>query len=401
MKLKIHRGTKQIGGNIVEIATETTRIILDCGKNLPPLDDAKASDTIEIEGLTSGESSYDAVFVTHYHTDHCGLMERVNPDIPTYMSYDTKIVLDVISDFIDSPLPRADQIVTPGQEVRVGDIRILPLAVRHSARGALMFLVEANGKRLLYTGDFNHIDEAYYPLIGNIDALLCEGTNIGARNGLTEQDIESEAARIMRETGGQVFILCSSTNIERVRRIERACRASGRTMAIDPFMKAVLDRVAHMLIVEPVGFMPRYIDAEKTPRSHKYLIGDIQTFCGAKTVAKMTNLTFMVRQTMGKFLMRLNELSPLAGSTLIYSMWRGYENTASTKQFLNLCRSLGMRTEYLHASGHAYRQLLETAILRMNPSALIPIHTQSAETFREMHDNVVLLEDGETLKIGG
>ena len=109
----------------------------------------------------------------------------------------------------------------------------------------------------------------------------------------------------------------------------------------------------------------------------------------------MTNLTFMVRQSMGKFLERLNSLAPLEGSTLIYSMWRGYEDTEYTKRFLALCRSLGMKIEYLHASGHAYREQLETAVLRLNPTTLVPIHTKCADMFREFHDNVLILDDGD------
>ncbi|MDR1246868.1 MAG: MBL fold metallo-hydrolase [Clostridiales Family XIII bacterium] len=396
MKLKIHRGAAQIGGNIVEIATKSTKIILDCGRNLPPLDDPKAADDMEIDGLTRGESAYAAVFVTHYHADHCGLAERVNADIPIYMSEDTKNVLDVIADFINRPLPRVNKILNPGHEERIGDIKVVPLNVYHSAMGAMAFLVEADGQKLLYTGDFNRIDETFYTLIDQVDILLCEGTNIGARNGMTEQDVELDAARIMRETDGPVFVLCSTTNIERVRRIERACNKSGRTMAIDPFMKAVTDKAAsQLLLVNPVGFVPNFITEEKTPRIYKYLARDFMTFAGARAVSKMTNLTFMVRQSMGEFLERLNRLSALKGSTLIYSMWRGYENTAYTKKFLDLCRSLGMNIEYLHASGHAYREILETTVSRLNPKTLIPIHTESAETFCEMYDNVVTLCDGE------
>ena len=401
MKLKIHRGTKQIGGNIVEIATDTTKIILDCGRNLPPLDDPKASDNIEIDGLTQGESCYDAVFITHYHADHCGLIERVNADIPIYTGQETKTVLDVIADFIDKPLPRINRVLEPGQAVQVGDMKILPLKVKHSAEGAMMFLVEAEGQKVLYTGDFNRIDEAYYALLGEIDVLLCEGTNIGVRNDKTEKDIERDAAQIMRQSDKPVFVLCSTTNIERIKGIGKACRNSGRTIAIDPFMKAVTEGVkAPLLILNEVGFVPYYIDKKKTPRIHKYLASDIQNFSGAETVSKMTNLTFMVRQSMGDFLVRLDKLTPLAGSTLIYSMWQGYENTGPTKKFLDLCRSLGMNIEYLHTSGHAYREQLETAVHRLNPKTLVPIHTESAEAFREMHGNVVLLDDGEVLDCG-
>ena len=400
MILKIHRGTKQIGGNIVEIATDNTRIILDCGRNLPPLDAPHAADDIEIEGLTFGKSAYDAVLITHYHADHCGLIERVNADIPIYMSNETKTVLDIISDFIDTPLPRSDQIVVPGKELLIGDIKILPLEVYHSAEGAMAFLVEADGQKLLYTGDFNGIDEAYFPLIGKLDVLLCEGTNIGNRNGITEKDVEAKAAEYMRKTEGPVFVLCSTTNAERIRGIERACRKSGRRIAFDPFMNAIIGKVGRALYVDPVGFVPHYIDEKKKPRAHKYLRNDIQFFSNLEVVSKMTNLTYMVRQSMGVFLRRFDKLTPLADSTLIYSMWRGYEDTEYTKKFLDLCRSLGMKIEYLHASGHAYREQLETAVLRLNPTTLVPIHTESADMFSEFHDHVELLDDCDIYDLG-
>jgi ribonuclease J len=102
---------------------------------------------------------------------------------------------------------------------------------------------------------------------------------------------------------------------------------------------------------------------------------------------------------MGQFLKRLDKLSPLDGSTLIYSFWKGYEDTAPTKRFLDVCRSLGINIEYLHASGHAYREQLESAIMRLNPTTLVPIHTESAECFQEMHSNVVILNDGEILDV--
>ena len=397
MKLKIHRGTGQIGGNIIEIATDRAKIILDCGRNLPPLDEPKALDDFELDGLTRGQSAYDAVFITHYHADHCGLVEKVNDDIPIYMSSETKTVLNIIADFINAPPVRCNRVLAVGNEVVVGDIEVLPLEVRHSAKGALAFLVKAGGCKLLYTGDFKEMNSAYHSLIGKIDILLCEGTNIGARNGITEKDVESEAARIMRETDGQVFVLCSTTNIDRIKAIEKACRSSGRTIAFDPFMNAIINNIGHVLFVNPVGFVPYFINKENNPRVHKHFYDDIRNFNGAEAISKMTNLTFMVRQTMGDFLKRLDKAAPLKGSTLIYSMWRGYENVGKTKDFLDLCRSLGMNIEFLHASGHAYREQLETAVLRLNPSGIVPIHTESVNEFYGIHDGIIHLRDGEIL----
>ncbi|MEG1631851.1 MAG: hypothetical protein RR423_06310 [Hydrogenoanaerobacterium sp.] len=87
MYIKIHRGTQQIGGNIIEIGTAKTKLLFDAGANLPPLDDSAYRDSIEIEGLTCGVPSFDAVFVSHHHNDHCGLLERILPDIPMWSGY--------------------------------------------------------------------------------------------------------------------------------------------------------------------------------------------------------------------------------------------------------------------------------------------------------------------------
>jgi ribonuclease J len=315
------------------------------------------------------------------------------------MSGETKTVLDIVADFINAPFTRVDGILQNGKEAVIGGIRIIPMGVNHSAKGALALLIEADGRRLLYTGDFNRFGEGLYSSVGALDVLLTEGTNITVHSDKTEEEIEADMARIMRETSGQVFVLCSTTNIDRIQSVELACQKSGRTIAYDPFMKAIMDGVGSFSFKNPVGFVPRYIDREKEPRIHQYLAKDINGFNNANAVAGMNNLTFMVRQSMGPFLRRLDGIAPLTGSTLMYSIWRGYEQAPYTKSFLDLCRSLGMTIEYIHASGHAYREQLETAAARLKPAALIPIHTESAETFREFHNNVVLLHNGDKYQL--
>lgn len=57
----------QIGGCVTLISTETTKICIDFGKNLPG---SRYKEDVEVVGLTSGEAQYDAVFFTHYHGDH-------------------------------------------------------------------------------------------------------------------------------------------------------------------------------------------------------------------------------------------------------------------------------------------------------------------------------------------
>jgi len=102
MFLRIHTvyepsGVK-IGYKIAIISTATTKILLDSGRNLPPLDCPYSYNHLELDGLTMGESEYDAVIITNYQVDRRGMIERINKEIPVYMSRDTKKVLDVIAD---------------------------------------------------------------------------------------------------------------------------------------------------------------------------------------------------------------------------------------------------------------------------------------------------------------
>ena len=64
----------------------------------------------------------------------------------------------------------------------IKEVKITPYTVDHSAYGAFMFLIEADGKRILYTGDYrNHgyKGKLFKPMlkkINKIDILLTEGT---------------------------------------------------------------------------------------------------------------------------------------------------------------------------------------------------------------------------------
>lgn len=46
MYVTVHRGTQQIGGNLIEISTDQTRLLFDAGASLPPLDGPKMGDPL-------------------------------------------------------------------------------------------------------------------------------------------------------------------------------------------------------------------------------------------------------------------------------------------------------------------------------------------------------------------
>lgn len=96
LKIKTYGGNK-IGGCITEISSKNAKIIFDYGTNL---DDTKQ---MEIEGLTVGEPTYNAVFISHYHLDHIGEVSKISKKIPIYIEETTKKLYDIICDFSNKP----------------------------------------------------------------------------------------------------------------------------------------------------------------------------------------------------------------------------------------------------------------------------------------------------------
>lgn len=96
MNIIIHRGSNQIGGNIVEISTETTRILLDVGKEL----DGDGDDLPEVEGLFEN-AAFDAVFISHYHKDHVGLAYGTDKDIPIYIGERSYKILKAADEYFE------------------------------------------------------------------------------------------------------------------------------------------------------------------------------------------------------------------------------------------------------------------------------------------------------------
>ena len=81
-------------------------------------------------------------------------------------------------------------------------------------------------------------------------------------------------------------------------------------------------------------------------------------------------------------------------------MWPGYFQTSKP---LNKLRSFfeekNVRVEYLHTGGHTKIQDLIKLAEALNPSTVIPIHSDHAEKYKDNFPNVTLLDDRKTFRI--
>lgn len=390
MKIHIHRGKNQIGGNIIEIATEKTKILLDVGLEL---DESKNQSLPDIAGLFDS-AEYDAIFISHYHGDHIGLAYHTHKAIPLYMGEQSYKIIKTSDDYKNQPTITPAGFLVHKQPVIIGDITVTPYLCDHSAFDSYMLLCEADGEKILYTGDFRSngrkpFDWLLKELPSGIDTLVCEGTTL-SRDGYvahTEQELEQEAVELFCQRKGPVFVLQSSMNIDRIVTMYRAAKRSGRIFLEELYMAEITSAIGGS-IPNP-AFSDVY--AFKTRSGRYEMLSKYRRRLGKERIAK-SNFVMCVRSTMASYLKDLSKLMSFEDGVLVYSFWSGYKDTDAMKEFLNGCQELGLEIVTLHTSGHADKTAIKQLIKSVNPKKIIPIHTENAQEFKVLTGVDVLVE---------
>ena len=387
MNIIIHRGTHQIGGSAIEISTASTRIILDFGNELS-LDEKYTPINLDIDGVTKGLPDCDGIVISHYHMDHLGQLTSALPEIPLYMGELSKEIALIGAEYQDRCLYLrllGANTFRGGEAFTIGDIRIRPLVIDHSAVDSYMFVIEAEGKCVLYTGDFrmhglrHHIlDQLVNTYIGEVDVLITEGTSLSrdADKCISEAAVLDDISSYIQD-GKYVFVMCSSTNIDRIMGIWQNM-PTDKVLICDAYQKRILDTVINNVYYESSLYRrhdsPLVLNKGSYP---KYYMDH--------------GFVSLVRGT-ENFISQIKEF-PKDDVRIIYSMWTGYiEENLALKTLLET-----YPTYICHASGHVSKDDLIKFIELVNPDAIIPVHTDNPERLEELvpHRNVYIVNDNE------
>ena len=409
MKITIHRGINQIGGCITEISTETTKIFIDLGHNLPkgnnPVEDKNANNE-NIEKLTTG---CDAIFYTHYHGDHVDLYKYVPETIPQYIGKIAKQVMICKSKRL-AKFPLKTNVTGKDVEkletfktfkakdkIKIGDICVTPYFVSHSACDSYMFLIKANGKNILHTGDFRehgYLGKGLIPTIKTfiakrgIDVLITEGTMLSRLHEKVkhENDLKIEATGLLKKYKYS-FVLCSSTDIDRLASFHDASKKGKRSFLCDAYQKEVLAVFTANAKSDLFKFDNYYFYKHNHEKQLELI--------------KEKGFCMLIRSSQIKMLKEILRQLPAEETLLIYSMWDGYinedvKNGENVKSDYLDIWNLFKNKEKLHTSGHATSETLEKVCELVNPkTAIIPIHSEhSADIFKlnisaELKDKII------------
>ena len=360
---------------------------MDFGNELS-LDEKYIPINLDVDGVTKGIPDCDGIVISHYHMDHLGQLIAALPEIPLYMGVLSKEVAMISAEYQDKDLYLrllGANTFRGGEAFTIGDIRIRPLVIDHSAADSYMFVIEAEGKRVLYTGDFrmhglrSHIVEKLVKTyIGEVDVLITEGTSLSrdADNYISEAAVLEDISSYIQD-GKYVFIMCSSTNIDRIMEIWQNM-PSDKVLICDAYQKRILDTVINNVYYKSSLYRrhdsPLVLDKGKYP---KYYMDN--------------GFVCLVRAT-ENHISHIKEF-PKDDVRIIYSMWTGY-----IEENLVLKNLLDTYPSYIcHASGHVSKDDLIKFIELVNPDAIIPVHTDNPERLEKLvpHRNVYVVNDNE------
>jgi len=427
MNLTIHRGAKEIGGTCIELQTAKSRIILDFG--LPLVDDNKEpfdakgiyskskkelirqSILPDIKGLYKDDSpSMGAILLSHPHQDHYGLLSFIHPDIPIFMSQGCKLLIEASYFFGQTECKLENiQTVQSWKPFKRGDFLITPYLVDHSGFDAIAFLIEGEGKKVFYSGDFRgHGRKSilFNNILKNppkdIDYLILEGSMLGRDKGKyeTEWNIENELTAQFKNGKGLFFVACSTQNVDRLVSIYRACLRSDRVFVIDPYTAFILDKLQAVSSNIPQYDWGKNIKVFFVSNSYTEKMAENKSLFKFKSARitydemqeKKHSLVVKDSYTTRKIFANKNNLD---SSVLIYSMWEGY--LPQVKPFWD---KHNIPIVMIHSSGHAYIEELQAFVNAIKPKWIIPNHTFYPAKYTGIFGNsILILKDGHTVEL--
>ncbi|MBI1823621.1 MAG: MBL fold metallo-hydrolase [Nitrospirae bacterium] len=433
----IHRGTSEIGGSCVEVCHGDTRVVIDIGMPLVKPDGGrfdmkahvkKSGPELVKDGILPNipgcypwddqNRPIDGLLLSHAHFDHYGFASFLRRDITTYLGEGTKRLIEISALFIghncNTDYCRIFESYKPFQ---IGTITVTPYLMDHSAFDAYAFLIEAGGKKIIYTGDFREHGrkpERFKHFLKaapkNVDALLMEGTLIG-REGIqkTELEIESEFRELFKKTPSIVMVAASGQNIDRLVSIYKGTKAAKRVLVMDVYVAHVLKSLSDLAgLPYPSAyfkdirvFFPQSICRKLSSQGEEEIFKQFGKYkiSREEICSRGDEVVMLIRTSMIRDYLKL--MMNIEGAPVVWSQWEGYLKYDSSKPFKNFMEEKKMKLVNIHTSGHAPIETMRKMVTSLQPKQIVPIHTMFPERYSEHFSDfpVTDLKDGAVLEL--
>jgi ribonuclease J len=406
VRCRIHRGAVEVGGSCVELEHDGARLVLDVGAPLSA-HMGEAAELPAASGFRDPDASLLGVVISHGHPDHYGLAGQLPPTVPLYLGAATERVLREAAFFSPAGASlTATGHLTHARPLALGPFTVTPLLADHSAFDAYSLVVDAGGRRLLYTGDVraHGRKRSFNRLIAdpprNVDVTMLEGTRIGDRSraGVSEQELEQRLAEYMRATDGMALVAYSPQNVDRLVTVYRAAKRSGRVLVMDLYAAAIARATGRDTIPQAEWdgvrvYVPQAqrIKVKRAGAFERVAAIRAERIYAEELRASAPRLALTFRASMTR---ELDAADCLDGASLAWSMWRGYYDDPASEWLRAWLATRGIATAQLHSSGHATTADLQRLAAAVG-GRIVPIHTAAAEQYADLFEGVEPHPDGE------
>ncbi len=419
MRYTIHRGQHEIGGMCIEVAAnDGTRVLLDLGMPLTapdggdfpwgtpqrPTAELLAEGVLrDVPGVFPGDPTAPgvaAIILSHSHLDHFGLAHHAHPTIPVYGSAGTIAILEVGRVFFpDAALPADLRCLPENETLRFGELSVTAIAVDHAAPDSRALLCEADGQRLLYTGDLRAHGRTGFRFetmlndkrLHGVDWLLVEGTTLGSSGGThglrSEADVEESLVELARGGADKlVAVAASGQNLDRLVSCFRAAKRSGRLLVIDAYQAYVLMQLAPLSKNIPqvawddvrISFAPHQVERLKAAglmglAREMSVKGRVSS---DELAADPGSYLLCMRASYGVTKL-LDKIGP-ERVLLVWSMWGGYWRR-DRSPLRRWAEGRGIAAELVHSGGHAWPEDLRRLEDSLDAKRTVRVHTDATK----------------------
>ena len=418
-------GVGEIGGNKFLIKDGDTRILLDFGVSyadrrrfyseplLAPRDEKELFEfgmLPKLEGLYKFEESeptVQGVFLSHSHADHSACISYLNRKIPVYCGETTATIIRALYETrtksLESDISGLKfETFRTGSKIRLGSVEVEPIHVDHSVPAAYGFIVHTSGGTLVYTGDLrvhgtkpqmthDFIERARQE---KPDALLAEGTNLIGATLTTEAEVRSKVSSVIQASSKLVLADFSNVDVDRFRTFYDAAKENDRVLAISLRQAHLLSKladerridipnVAHdKNIVVYQRSKKRYYEWEKNVLSFQNVM-EASDIKGTQTKTVLVSSASSFKE--------LVDIRPEPGSCFILSISEPFneEQEFEFERVVNWLDHFGLPMYHVHCSGHIMPDQLKSALARIGPKTVYPIHTEHPELYAKFISGVV------------
>ena len=449
---------------------------------ITPFSDILNSEPYKI--ITTNENIVDAFFLTHAHLDHYKFVGFLKQNTPIYLNWMSKTIIEHLTntsadtlsrevlnfyetfkivpkkrqsndgeieykratknDYALSETKRPIKIIKEGKPIHFnapkGEIKITQYQTDHSIPGAGSYILEYDGRSVIYTGDFKrhgfHSEWVNgfitHARNSNPIAIITEGTRVvdveSYRKGTyhddeqSENDVKNRSKSIIQDHPGLILVRFPARNLDRILLYYSLAKKFDRRFAISPKIFHFIDSFRMSLDKMEENTINQYYKNYELPafsdknlvvylprkswgkfesadyRGYQKDIFSIDNYVTYKDVQKEPDKYLLYLDDF--MLSELIDLNQKPGTTLFLNSTTDpfSEEMKIKEEKLDawLKRFKISKSETIHSSGHCSVDELIDFLQRIDAENIIPVHTEHPETFQEfgLSGKVILPEKG-------